>query len=153
MQKIINSILNSISSASASFLEDDMSVEIIDKNYEKDVYAQNFYGAVKLSSDLNLICIIVIEKNLLNHILKIFLPDIKDEEETYELRDEMSKEIANTIVGLSISKFPVPYNEMSMSPPLEINEKEIKNLLAKYPFLENTIQTNLGFLKHFVVKI
>ena len=153
MQKIINSILNSISSASASFLEDDMSVEIIDKNYEKDVYAQNFYGAVKLSSDLNLICIIVIEKKLLNHILKIFLPDIKDEEETYELRDEMSKEIANTIVGLSISKFPIPYNEMSMSPPLEINEKEIKNLLAKYPFLENTIQTNLGFLKHFVVKI
>lgn len=153
MQKIINSILNSISSASASFLEDDMSVEIIDKNYEKDVYAQNFYGAVKLSSDLNLICIIVIEKNLLNHILKIFLPDIKDEEETYELRDEMSKEIANTIVGLSISKFPAPYNEMSMSPPLEINEKEIKNLLAKYPFLEKTIQTNLGFLKHFVVKI
>ena len=152
MQKIINSILNSISNTSVSFLEDDMSVDIIDKNYEKAVCVQNFYGGVKLSNDINIICIIDIEKDLLNHILKIFLTNIR-QEETNELRDEMSKEIANTIVGLSISKFPAPYNEMSMSPPLEINEKEIKNLLAKYPFLEKTIQTNLGFLKHFVVKI
>lgn len=152
MQKIINSILNSISNTSVSFLEDDMSVDIIDKNYEKAVCVQNFYGGVKLSNDINIICIIDIEKDLLNHILKIFLPNIR-QEETNELRDEMSKEIANTIVGLSISKFPAPYNEMSMSPPLEINEKEIKNLLAKYPFSEKTIQTNLGFLKHFVVKI
>ena len=145
MQRIIETILDSIIDTSVLFLENDMSINVLQNN-DDFIFEDNKYhiSAINFDGKLDLICILYIDDRLLKSIYKIFFSNKLNRQEEQEMLKELPKEVLNIVAGLSISKFPAPYGELVMSLPFDTDNTKIKNLSSHNLFLSKSIKTDNG---------
>lgn len=150
MSKYVKAIFDSISNTTIAFLKHDISLDIEDiaTGVTFDYTDKEYISAVSFSADIKIYFVIYMDRELSNHIYKIFFPMELEASEKLELLKELPKEIANTIAGLSISSFPVSYQKAILSPPIDID----KNLSKKFSSSKQ-IRTNRGIFTYeiFVV--
>jgi len=148
MQKNITNILQAIVENSISFLENDMSVEVLNHghNFISHNDSNMYISAVCLRGEMNLICVFSIDDSLLQTLYNVFMPYELNHLETQEMLRDLPKEIINTAVGLSIKYFPKPYDTLILSPPINMNETRLKKLLASKNYTTQYVQTQDGLL-------
>ncbi|MEA3497570.1 MAG: hypothetical protein U9R16_00790 [Campylobacterota bacterium] len=143
---IEHTILNCLTKVSQSFLNDDMKIEVIDTNSIEKYDIINYYlGSVKFTQDnINIICIVSMDKLLFDTIFKVFFPEEISQEEYDELALALPDEIVNTVAGLSISEFPTEYEDLEMSVPLAFKKSALKILKQNGRFISKEIKTAKG---------
>ncbi len=146
-------ILEAIIEVSKNFLKDDISVEVTDKCISKDCTALKNYAAVTYKGEVDLLFVLCLDDLLLNSVYKVFIPVVVSLEDKNEMMKEISNEIINTIAGLAISKFPKPYNNLELSPPLYIKKSEILFLKEGNFNIAKVIETSDGNFCCTIIKI
>ena len=98
MQKDITNILQAIVENSISFLENDMSVEVLNHGHNFISHNDNkiYISAVLLRGKMDLICIFSIDDSLLQTLYKVFMPYELEYLEKQEMLRDLPKEIINT---------------------------------------------------------
>jgi len=81
---------------------------------------------------LNLMILISYENSLLEHLVELFMEGEEvDPEEQEEIKDSVSGETINTIMGLALPTFPNRGKGVTITPPITINDaahiKKYKN--------------------------
>ncbi len=141
---IKKTILEHISKTTLNFLHDDIGMKNLEVTELKSIELRKYFSRVDYKGILNIKVICIIDDNLLKKIFKVFIPEELDSSEEEDMLKEMPDEIANTITGLSISNFPKPYNELTLSPPIKITHQYIKKLSKLFIFVGKLIKTESG---------
>jgi len=142
------SIINYIANTAESFLRDDMNLEVLNTGEVIECNIDERYlGTVMFTkNDINILCIVSMDKPLFERIFKIFFPEELDSDEYEELKNDLPNEIVNTIAGLSISKFDDKHKDFEMSVPISFKNSAISKLKEKKDFKSLEIITSEGSL-------
>jgi len=118
------------------FLQEDMDIEIQEvQRDEKDISSLNlkdYTSMIGTGGTLNLMILISYENSLLEHLVELFMEGEEvDPEEQEEIKDSVSGETINTIMGLALPTFPNRGKGVTITPPITINDaahiKKYKN--------------------------
>ncbi len=145
------SILNSTIETAVHFLENDMNVKVLESIESKNIEIKEHFSAVNFSGKIDLTTLCLIDEELLKTIYKVFIPHSLSASETKEMLEEMPNEVINIIAGLSISKFPKPYDNLTMSPPSTISKEDMEKLLSGTAYISKEIQTEKGSLHCIII--
>ena len=110
------------------FLHDDMEVTvkdiaICDESVSR-LELKDYTSMIGTGGKLSLMVVISFENALLEHIVKMFLEgEEPDPSELEEIRDSVTGEVINTIIGLSLPTFPNRGKGVTITPPVTISEK------------------------------
>ena len=90
---------------------------------------------------------------LLDKIFGVFIPYEITDEEKNDIIKTLPDEIINTVVGLSISRFPKEYKELDMSIPILLDQAVIELLNNDNLSITKKINTSYGSLKCTIIMI
>jgi chemotaxis protein CheX len=120
-------ILDSLILQTKLFLEGDMDLQI--KNTDVAVLSteqlqlKQHTSMIGVGGKLNLMVVISFDDQLLNELVNLFMEGEEvDEEEAEEIRESVSGEVINTILGLSLPTFPNRGKGVTITPPITIND-------------------------------
>lgn len=132
-------------------LQDDMGFEIekVDTtSTENDMLKlKDYTSMIGVGGKLNLMVVISYEKRMLEKLVEIFLDgETIEAEEVDEVRDSVSGEMINTIMGLSLPIFPNRGKGVTITPPITTNDASslVKHKNSK--IISADILTNFGAL-------
>lgn len=150
----IDNIINGIKKESALFLRDDMQLDVIGLKDISNYSSKKYFSSIKLSNaNHNFIIIINIDDNLFNYLFNQFFYDGVDEDEKEELVNALPDEIINNIVGLAIRNFSTKYKNLVLGLPLELNQKQILEIINTNISKSCEIVTKTDILVCTVVKL
>jgi len=129
-------ILDALVLQSKLFLSEDMDIEIlktdiVDNSPDK-ITLKDYTSMIGTGGKLNLMIVISFEKEILEHLVELFMDGEEvEEEEKEEINDSVSGETINTIIGLSLPIFPNRGKGVTITPPITISDasniKKYKN--------------------------
>ena len=129
-------ILDALILQSKLFLSEDMEIEVKEVNINETngdkLELKDYTSMIGTGGKLNLMIVISYDKNMLNHLVELFMDGEEvDEEEQQEVIDSVSGETINTIIGLALPTFPQRGKGVTITPPITINDasniKKYKN--------------------------
>jgi hypothetical protein len=112
-------------------IETKMTQEFLDTNL----------SSINLTGDEEFTVFISMDDSLFNAIFDKYFRDILEENEKILLQNELSDEVINTVVGLSIDCFPKIYDDLVISIPLKVTKKDI---LKYKDYATTVIKTDKG---------
>lgn len=146
-------LLDALILQSKLFLQEDMGIEI--KNVERkedELVALNlkdYTSMIGTGGKLNLMILMSYDESLLKHLVDLFMEGEEiDPDELEEIRDSVSGETINTIMGLALPTFPNRGKGVTITPPITINDaahikkykdSKIVNAIVKTSFGEMSI--------------
>jgi len=155
IQKMYESelLINDIITESKSFLQDDMNIEVSSIEVDTDFKLDSYYSTIKLSGHKEIFCILCVDEPLIDKIFGVFIPYEITDEEKNDIIKTLPDEIINTVVGLSISRFPKEYKELDMSIPILLDQAVIELLNNDNLSITKKINTSYGSLKCTIIMI
>jgi len=139
-------IVGSIVKEGALFLKNEMQLDLIEIKAIKDISFGKYIGAIELIGQDKVVVVSSIDKELFEVIFNKMFQIELDEDERKELENDMSNEILNTIVGLSIKYFPLNCDTLELQPPLEVTKTQLKDLIGSNKLKRFKITTQYGSL-------
>lgn len=126
MQSVENKILQPMMDRTVSFLNEEMGIEVISNSSEitspKKVELKKNTAMIGTGGSIQVIITMGYEDELLEKLMEAFLEGEEvDEEEVDEVRESVSSEVINTIVGNALVN-PVDGTTLSITPPILIYE-------------------------------
>jgi chemotaxis protein CheX len=120
-------ILDSLILQTKLFLQEDMGIEIenIDTSVidTEQLNLKQYTSMIGVGGKLNLMVAISFDDNLLNKLVEIFMEGEEvDETEAQEIKESVTGEVINTILGLSLPTFPNRGKGVTITPPITIND-------------------------------
>jgi chemotaxis protein CheX len=129
-------ILDALILQTKLFLSGDMDIEIedvkIDELNPDKLILKDFTSMIGTGGTLNAMIVVSFEEKMLDHLVELFMDGEEvDEEELEEVRDSVTGETINTIIGLALPTFPNRGKGVTITPPITINDasniKKYKN--------------------------
>lgn len=110
------------------FMHEDMDIEVTSVT-EDNASKPNFFELKEYTSmigtggTLNSMIVISYESNLLDKLVHVFMEGEEVEpEEAEEVKESVSGEVLNTIMGLALPTFPNRGKGVTMTPPISISD-------------------------------
>lgn len=129
-------ILDALILQSKLFLSEDMDIDIEQTNRDNispdKLVLKDYTSMIGTGGNLNLMVVISLEKQILEHLVELFMDgeEVEDDERE-EIYDSVSGETINTIIGLALSTFPNRGKGVTITPPITISDatniKKYKN--------------------------
>ncbi|MGE4444592.1 MAG: chemotaxis protein CheX [Candidatus Altimarinota bacterium] len=142
-------ILDSLILQTKLLLQEDMKlkileVEIIRTNYNI-LLLKEFTSMIGVGGKINLMTVISFDEKLLNKLVSIFM----DEEEVSldeidEVRESVTGEVINTIIGLALPTFPNRGKGITITPPITINDASVLKKHKNSKIVSANVTTNFG---------
>jgi CheY-specific phosphatase CheX len=123
--ELLKEVLNAIIYRAELFLIDEMQIEAkFDGKYRlvSKIELKKYTTMIGIGGALNLLFYVTYNESLLDNLTKAFAYGEIPEAEFIELRDSAAGEIANTIVGHSLSDFPNRGKGVTITPPVTIED-------------------------------
>jgi chemotaxis protein CheX len=129
-------ILDALILQTKLFLSGDMDIEIedvkIDELNPDKLILKDFTSMIGTGGTLNAMIVVSFEEKMLDHLVELFMDGEEvEEEELEEVRDSVTGETINTIIGLALPTFPNRGKGVTITPPITINDasniKKYKN--------------------------
>lgn len=129
-------ILDALILQTKLFLSGDMEIDIQDVKINElnpdKLVLKEYTSMIGTGGTLNSMIIISFEKNMLQHLVDIFMDGEEiDEDEIEEINDSVAGETVNTIIGLALPTFPNRGKGVTITPPITVNDasnmKKYKN--------------------------
>lgn len=120
-------ILDSLILQTRLFLQEDMSIEVnsdkIEKSSPEKLVLKDYTSMIATGGTLNSMIIISYDNEILNKLVEMFMDGEEvDDEEVDEVRDSVSGEVINTIIGLALPTFPNRGKGVTITPPITISD-------------------------------
>jgi chemotaxis protein CheX len=109
------------------FLQEDMDIEIEDVTIGEDdltaLTLKDYTSMIGTGGTLNIMILMSYDDSLLKYLMELFLEGEEvDPDEEDEIRDSVSGETINTIMGLALPTFPNRGKGVTITPPITIND-------------------------------
>ncbi len=144
-------ILDALILQSKLFLSEDMdinieNVDIEDQSPDK-LILKDYTSMVGTGGKLNSMVIISFENHLLDKLVELFMDGEEvEEEELEEIKDSVSGETINTIIGLALPTFPNRGKGVTITPPITINDASNIKKYKNAKIISANITTEFGAL-------
>ncbi len=120
-------LLDSLILQTKLFLQEDMSIPIEDvlrdENDLLSIKLKDHTAMIGTGGKLNIMILISYDRTLLDHLVELFMEGEEvDPLEENEIRDSVSEETINTIMGLALPTFPNRGKGVTITPPITIND-------------------------------
>lgn len=140
------SLLEVIMNKIILFFSNDLDISILDARYTNNRNLENkIHSTIDLNDSITLS--FSYTKNIIERYGEVFLSEIFSSQDIFEDSiDEISQDITNNLVGLSIQDFPTHFNNIHLTIPQTILQNELENIINKEEnkILTILIQTNFG---------
>ena len=142
-------ILDSLILQTKLLLQEDMKLEILDVETTKSEYEvlslKEFTSMIGIGGKISLMAVISFDANLLDKLVSIFMDgEDVDPDEVTEIRESVTGEVINTIIGLALPTFPNRGKGVTITPPITINEASILKKHKNSKILSANVTTNFG---------
>ena len=120
-------VLDSLILQTKLFLEEDMNLEILEVdtiNVESGILSlKEFTSMIGVGGRISLMTVISFDKELLDKLVSLFMDGEEVAiDELEEIRQSVTGEVMNTILGLSLPTFPHRGKDITITPPITIND-------------------------------
>lgn len=144
-------ILDSLILQARLFLEGDMDINIssIDaKHLESSQLSLNQHTSmIGVGGKLNLMVVISFDDELLNTLVDLFMEGEEvDDDEIDEVKESVTGEVINTILGLALPTFPNRGKGVTITPPITINDTTTLKRHKNSKILSAHVKTESGEL-------
>lgn len=142
-------ILDSLILQTKLLLQEDMKLEILDVETTKSEYdvlsLKEFNSMIGVGGKISLMTIISFNGELLNKLVSIFMEgeEVSDDE-VDEIRESVTGEVINTIIGLALPTFPNRGKGVTITPPITINEASVLKKHKNSRIVSANVTTNFG---------
>lgn len=141
-------ILDSLILQTKLLLQEDMKLEILDVETTKSEYEvlslKEFTSMIGIGGKISLMAVISFDANLLDKLVSIFMDgEDVDPDEVTEIRESVTGEVINTIIGLALPTFPNRGKGVTITPPITINEASILKKHKNSKIVSAHVTTNL----------
>lgn len=142
-------ILDSLILQTKLLLQEDMHLEIMDVETTRADYAvltlKEFTSMIGVGGKISLMTVISFDGELLNKLVSIFMDGEEvPEDEIDEIRESVTGEVINTIIGLALPTFPNRGKGITITPPITINEASILKKHKNSRIVSANVTTNFG---------
>lgn len=142
-------ILDSLILQTKLLLQEDMKLEIVNLETIRADYEtltlKEFTSMIGVGGKINLMAVISFDVNLLNKLVSIFMDGEEvAQDEVDEIRESVTGEVINTILGLSLPTFPNRGKGITITPPITINEASVLKKHKNSRIVSVNITTNFG---------
>ncbi len=143
-------ILDSLILQSKLFFTEDMGIEIDDIAREEESVGLNLKShtaMIGVGGELNMMVVISFDATMLNKLIEVFMEgeDVAPEEEE-EIKESVTGEVINTIIGLALPTFPKRGRGVTITPPISINDASKIQKHKDSKILAANIRTQYGEL-------
>ena len=126
-----------------------MKLEILDVETTKSEYEvlslKEFTSMIGIGGKISLMAVISFDANLLDKLVSIFMDgEDVDPDEVTEIRESVTGEVINTIIGLALPTFPNRGKGVTITPPITINEASVLKKHKNSRILSANVTTNFG---------
>lgn len=142
-------ILDSLILQTRLLLQEDMKLKILDVETVSTNYdvlpLKVFTSMIGVGGKINLMTVISFDEELLDKLVSIFM----DEEEVSldeldEIRESVTGEVINTIIGLALPTFPNRGKGITITPPITINDASVLKKHKNSKIISANVTTNFG---------
>ena len=142
-------ILDSLILQTKLLLQEDMKLEILDVETTKSEYEvlslKDFTSMIGVGGKISLMTVISFDGELLNKLVSIFMDGEEvSEDEIDEIRESVTGEVINTIIGLALPTFPNRGKGVTITPPITINEASVLKKHKNSRIVSANVTTNFG---------
>jgi chemotaxis protein CheX len=144
-------ILDSLVLQTKLFLTGDMDIDIqgvqINELNPDKLTLKDFTSMIGTGGTLNSMVVISFEKSMLDQLVELFMDGEEvDEDEIDEIRDSVTGETINTIIGLALPTFPNRGKGVTITPPITINDASNIKKYKNSKIVSAEIKTEFGVL-------
>lgn len=120
-------LLDSLILQTKLFFQEDMDMEITDVKRDEDnlssIKLKDYSSMIGTGGTLNIMILISYENKILDKLVELYMDGEEvDPDEAEEIRDSVSGETINTIIGLALPTFPGRGKGVTITPPITIND-------------------------------
>ena len=142
-------ILDSLILQTKLLLQEDMKLEIVNLETIRADYEtltlKEFTSMIGVGGKINLMTVISFDVNLLNKLVSIFMDGEEvAQDEVDEIRESVTGEVINTILGLSLPTFSNRGKGITITTPITINEASVLKKHKNSRIVSVNITTNFG---------
>lgn len=142
-------ILDSLILQTKLLLQEDMKLEIVNLETIRADYEtltlKEFTSMIGVGGKINLMTVISFDVDLLNKLVSIFMDGEEvAQDEVDEIRESVTGEVINTILGLSLPTFSNRGKGITITPPITINEASVLKKHKNSRIVSVNITTNFG---------
>lgn len=152
--KVLKRVLEPIVQSAEHLLVDEMKMETsFDGEYRSvdKIFLKKYTTMIGIGGTLNLIFYATYDEVLLDNLTRRFVYGHILDHEFHELRESAAGEIANTIIGHSISGFPDNGKGVSLTPPVTIEDGKSIIHTASTHILSALLSTPYGNIELNVI--
>lgn len=144
-------ILDALILQTKLFLSEDMSIDIQSVTREekelKSLILKDYTSMIGTGGTLNIMILMSYDNSLLEHLVDLFMDGEEvDPEEEVEIKDSVSGETINTIMGLALPTFPSRGKGVTITPPISINDAACINKYKNSKIVSALVKTEYGEL-------
>lgn len=144
-------IIDSLILQTKLLLQEDMNLEILDiKTINTEYEAlplKEFTSMIGVGGKINLMTVISFDESLLNKLVTIFMDEEEvSSDEIEEIRESVTGEVINTIIGLALPTFPNRGKGITITPPITINDASILKKHKNSKIISVDVTTNFGIV-------
>lgn len=142
-------ILDSLILQTKLLLQEDMCLEILDVETVRADYEvlalKEFTSMIGIGGKISLMTVISFDANLLDKLVSIFMDSEEvAPDELDEIRESVTGEVINTIIGLSLPTFPNRGKGITITPPITINEASVLKKHKNSKIVSANVTTDFG---------
>lgn len=144
-------ILDSLILQVKLFLNEDMDIDIekidVNETDSNQLELKQHTSMIGIGGKLNIMAVISFNDDILLHLVNLFMEGEEvDEEELAEVKESVSGEVINTILGLALPTFPNRGKGVTITPPITINDAGKLNKHKNSKIISAHIKTSYGEL-------
>ncbi|WP_024955294.1 chemotaxis protein CheX [Sulfurospirillum arcachonense] len=144
-------ILDALILQSKLFLSEDMDINIkgveVENSSPDKLVLKDYTSMIGTGGKLNSMIVISFDNLLLDKLVELFMDGEQVEDEEFEeVRDSVSGETINTIIGLALPTFPNRGKGVTITPPITINDASNIKKYKDSKILSANITTDFGTL-------
>jgi len=151
--EIINNsemLLKFVISTTKSFLSNDIKIETQSILNSKKLHITHHYSTIQLSGFSNVLFVLSLDEELVDKVLEFFLPNGVEKNDE-KLKNKLSGEILNLIIGLSLNKFPNDFKQLTLGTPLVLDQFIIETFIEQNQTSIAQFKTEYGNLELAVI--
>lgn len=143
-------ITDSIIDKMKIFLNKDLNITTHSTFNIKHIRTNNYYSTIQLSGLTNVLFSLYIDKQLREKIIEYFIQNNK-EKNINIIKDSLTNEVLNIILGLSIPTFPKEYTQLQLGTPTIIDNIILESFMKENQSNHICVETEYGNLEWLVI--
>lgn len=134
-------IANTLVNTTKEFFNKELKITVNNTMSIKTINMEDCYSTIQLSGLKNVLFSIIFEKPLLDKTLEFFLQNKKEQN---QFKENVTDEVLNIILGLSIPKFPHAYTQLRLGTPTVFDNLILESFIKDNQSTLIRIETEYG---------